>query len=322
MTKTKISLGVIAVTVLTVATLFLLPLPQKITVRTERATRGSLMDTLLLEGVMGYGEERPFVSLQNGIIRRVYVHKGDKVKKGQLLFLMDMEAEEAAMAMVTAEINRLDGMEDALGGLLASRRMELKAQQETLKASIGAKQIRAEKDGVMSLVCCREGDMITQGTVLGSMHGEEAGISAYITMELAARLDAGTPAFVLDENGKRLGVARLEHVKAPKQEESTGVIVHQLWFSTEAKCVPGKRLTLEVIRSLWEDEVLVPLEAVSKKNEVWLVEEGKASPVKVSLERQSEGYVAVPAQLEGKPVILRPDESKLTPGGAVEVEMP
>lgn len=317
MTKTKLSLGVIAVTVLTVATLFLLPLPKKNTVETVVTKRGMLADTLLLEGVVGYGDEETLVCLQSGTVQRVYVKPGEEVKKGQLLFLMDTAGEEKAMTVLAAEMDRLDRMEGGLGELLSLRRADLLTKQAELTGSIAAKQIRASRDGIVGLVCCREGDLVQQGTVLGSIHGEDLGISAGVTTDVARQLTVGTTAVLLDEQGEPIGMASLERMGAPTPGKETASAVHPLWFSAEGQKTPGRRLTLEVVCSLWEDEVLIPLEAVSEENEVWIVEEGKAVPVKISMERQSGGYAAGPEELEGKTVILYPGESGLKPGTKV-----
>ena len=320
MTKTKISLGVIAVTVLTVATLFLLPLPQKTTVETVVAERGMIADTLLLEGVVGYGDEEMLLCLQSGTVKRVYVAPGEKVQRGQLLFLMDTGGEELAMAALAAEMDRLEEMEktgEPLGELFSLRRAELLARQAELSGSIDAKQIRAVRDGVVGLVCCREGDAVMQGTVMGSIHGEDMGVSAYVTTDAARQLAVGTAAFLLNEEGERIGSATLEHVGPPIRGETTGSTAHPLWFSADCPKTPGRRLTLEVVRTLWENEVLVPLEAVSADNEVWMVENGRVETVRINTEKQSGSFAAGPETLDGKTLILLPDESGLKPGEKV-----
>lgn len=320
MKKTKLSLSVIAVTVLTVTTLFLLPLPQNTTVDTVVAQRGSLAETMLLEGVVGYGEEEMLVSLQSGTVERVYVKSGEKVRKGQLLFLMDTEGEELAMAALAAEMDRMNavgGENEGLRQLVALRQADLLAKQAELTGIIAAKQIRAGHDGIVGLVCCREGDRIPQGTVLGSIHGEKTGVSAYVTTDVARQLTAGTAAILLDEQGNRIGSAALEYIGPPSQGETAGETVHPLWFSAEGQNASGRRLTLEVVRTLWENEVLVPLEAITAENEVWTVENGRVMPVKISTERQSDGYAAGPEALEGKTLILWPGETGLKPGAKV-----
>ena len=64
MTRTQASLSVIAVTLATVTTLFLLPYTPKIPVQTAIVRRGEWTKTTLAEGVVQYRQQQPAVCLQ------------------------------------------------------------------------------------------------------------------------------------------------------------------------------------------------------------------------------------------------------------------
>ena len=89
MTRTQASLSVIAVTLATVTTLFLLPYTPKIPVQTAIVRRGEWTKTTLAEGVVQYRQQQPAVCLQGGVLRRVCAEEGVNFRKGKLLFALD-----------------------------------------------------------------------------------------------------------------------------------------------------------------------------------------------------------------------------------------
>lgn len=322
MSKTKVSIGVIAVTLLTVATLFLLPLPPRTEVKTAMVTRGEMLETLLLEGVVTYQDDQPLVSLGAGQIRQVCVKQGDQVQAGQLLFSMDTTEEEAAMTLLTQELGRLEDMDGAMQALMTQQRLEMYSQQAALKKSIAMKQVRAQQDGVMGPICCREGELVLEGTVLGSMHGEGLCVMAFARAEAMQSLESGAAAFLLDENGRRIGGAILERMGQPQQDALTGLTGYPLWFSLAEDLPLGQRVTVELVKQRWENQSLAPVEAVTGDGCLWVVEDGVARPVQVNVLRQDGDFVSVDGHLEGVRVILEPDETKLSPGRAVREGTP
>ena len=317
MSKTKVSIGVIAVTLLTVATLFLLPLPPRTEVKTAMVTRGEMLETLLLEGVVTYQDDQPLVSLGPGQIRQVYVRQGDRVEAGQLLFSLDTAEEEAAMTLLSQELSRLEGLDGTMQALMTRQRLELCSQQAALKGSIAMKQVRAQQDGVMGPICCREGELVLEGTVLGSMHGENLCVMAFARAEAVQGIEDGAAAFLLDESGRRIGGAVLMRMGQPQQDSLTGAAGYPLWFSLGEELPLGQRLTVELVKKRFQNQTLAPMEAVGSDGCLWVVEEGVARPVQVEVLRQDGDFVSVDDDLEGMRVILEPDRQKLSPGRAV-----
>lgn len=319
MTRSRISIGVIAVTLLTVATLFLLPLPRRAMVQTAEITRGEIMETLLLEGMVSYEGEEMLVSLEAGQIEQVFVNRGEQVQKGQLLFSLNTAEEEMAMSRLTSELGRLEALEDnaAVYELITGQRLELYAEQAMLRKSIALKQVRAQRDGVMGVVCCRAGEYVLEGTVLGSMHGESQCVMAFARSEAAQGLENGAAAWLLDDRGKRLGTAVLQRIGAPCADGRTGAAGHPLWFSLTEELPLGQRVTVELILRRWKDQTLVPIEAMTSEGCVWVVDNGVARPVMVDVIRQDGEYASIDAEMEGVRVILRPEEIRLSPGRAV-----
>ena len=76
----------------------------------------------------------------------------------------------------------------------------------------------------------------------------------------------------------------------------------------------GERVAVSLLRGSLNGVALVPLAAVSSRGEIWVVEDGKAAPVKLETEIYNEAYAAGPAELAGRRVILLPDRYELTEG--------
>lgn len=109
MTRTQASLSVIAVTLATVTTLFLLPYTPKIPVKTATIQRGNWTKTTLAEGVVQYRQQQPAVCLQGGVLRQICAGEGETVRKGQLLFALDTRQEEAALERLAAGRHAMEG---------------------------------------------------------------------------------------------------------------------------------------------------------------------------------------------------------------------
>ena len=67
-------------------------------------------------------------------------------------------------------------------------------------------------------------------------------------------------------------------------------------------------------------EVVVPVEAIDRSSQIWLVKEGKAQPVKLGNLQSDDEHVLVDEQFLGMQVILNPDQLELYEGMQVRVE--
>ena len=62
------------------------PVKNGIRVETAVIQPGELVQTVWLNGIVGYTDEQPYVSLKTGKINSIYVQIGDTVSEGDLLF--------------------------------------------------------------------------------------------------------------------------------------------------------------------------------------------------------------------------------------------
>ena len=232
MTRTQASLSVIAVTLATVTTLFLLPYTPKIPVQTAIVRRGEWTKTTLAEGVVQYQQQQPAVCLQGGVLRRVCAQEGENVRKGQLLFALDTSQEEAALERLSASRHAMEEAVSAFGqeAILwkLSEQLELESQEAALKQSITLKQIRAEQDGVMGPVYRQEGELLNAGELLAIVHSTEKNVAAVCRTTIVSKIGTGAEATIMDSKGQAVGEARLTAIGAPETDTSTGQSVQRL----------------------------------------------------------------------------------------------
>jgi len=328
MSKAKASLGVIIATVVTVMTLFFFPYTPKKAVRTCQVIRQDLYITEMLEGVVGYMNEQPLISLTDGQVSHVYVKPGDAVREGQLLFLLDMEMEMHSLAAVEQELyfrkeftmNNTYG--EALSYAAGDQLAQLHSMRQTLQSSIAVKQVRAATDSIVQSVYISEGDYVTAQSVLGVTRGEGIGITATRTYSSRREPVAGTSALLLTNRGELLGNAVLHELTAPTATADLHT-VQQMLFSPVSlmsnSLKPGDRLMIQAILEIFPDAALVPVEAVGSGNKLWIVEGDEVSCVAVDAQNRNDAFVAVPDELIGATVVLYPDEADLTRRSRVKV---
>ncbi|MEG0513492.1 MAG: biotin/lipoyl-binding protein [Clostridia bacterium] len=329
MQKTKASLGVIAATAITVLTLFLLPFTPKVAVRTVLPTRGDLIETIFLEGVICYQNEQPCVNLQAGLVKAVYANHGQRVKAGELLFCLDTTAEEQALGVLTKmnyereQAIQSMGEHAALEALSLQSTMDAKKMQAELQMQIESKQIRAQSDGVVGGVFTEKGAYVAAMSVLGTVRDERKCVTTVNHMQNGGNVAPNTAAELQSATGKKLGFATLKRIGAPTIDAQTAQYLQQLTFmpsdenALDAMEI-GDRVTVELLCNVSPNEVLVPLSAIGSGDKLWVVKDGAATPLRVDLNKRNEEYVCVSETLLGKRVILMPDESELYAGCAVK----
>ena len=321
MTKARASLWMFGMTFLTVSFMLLWPYTPKKIVTTATVQMGDLLQTILLAGTASYESERPIVSLLDGQIQRVHIIPGQRVQKGQLLFSLDTTAEEEMLAYVIKARIQQEQLyqEDALAAMAVQGITQLREKEKELRSRIEAAQIRAQQDGRVEQVYVQDGDYAKTAQFLGTLSGEQICICVAADTDTLRFAKIGSPA-VIKKNGKLAGMAVLDSLSAPVMEETTGAAAQQGVFRIldAGQINAGDRLTLEMLQNRTETAALVPISAVSRKNEVWIDEGGKAVPVSIDVSIRNDTWVAAGDELTGKKVILLPDLYELTPGCAVQ----
>ena len=301
MTKARASLWMMAAALAAAAGMLMTPYSPSVGVQTAVVARGDLLKTRLCSGVVSYAQQQPLVSLRAGRVQQVHVTAGQQVERGELLISMDVSRE----AQLLASMIRLRTQHPLA---LAAAGSEWLEKETELRMQLEAAQIRAEMNGIVHAVFVQDGDWVQPESMLGMVRGEEKCVTAMAQPSELAGITQGAAAAL--EGGGQTIPAVLARLNAP--EETAQQLVFQPSGTLEMKA--GEHVTVSLLHGCLEDVALVPLAAVNRRGEVWIVNDGKALPVKLEADEYNESYAAAPAELAGCRVILLPDRYELTDG--------
>ena len=313
MSRTRVSLLMMATAAITAAVLFSLPDTPVPVVRTAVIEKGDLVQSTFLSGVVGYLNEQPCVSPKTGSIEKVCAAAGQPVQKGELLFQLDTVLEEETLAACMQANSSRPGLGDAVSAVLPDGQLRMRQIETEARAGIAASRIRAGTDGVMQAVYVQTGAYVKQGDILGWMRGNEKCVQATGRMERLADARTGTAAVLSDGS-----LLALEQIGAPSADG-----IQQLTFLPSEEDAlsayePGDHVTVELWCSAETDLTLAPVEAFGTDGGMWLLQDGRAQYVKTDTAKRNTAWVAVPGEFAGMRVILHPDAHTLTPGCAVK----
>ena len=328
MRKTQASIWILAATVGTVALLFAMPIQQRTKVATETIRRGTFRQTLSVEGTVMYANQTVAVATSAGKVSHVLVQEGDEVRKGDLLCQMDTSVEEAAleqaMALQQQQIAAVSDLPQTATAFAVQMQAETIQQVQTMKAAIQLKQIRAQSDGVIEQVYARDEQYVAAASPLLSLRGQQPMLVATMLAQEALQLKRGMSAIISVE-GRTIGAAQVAAFQAPTT--INGVICQTVEFTVEQgqeallDCI-GKNVDIDIVCSVVNDAVLVPLEALSDEQTIWVIRDRTAVEISVEPdERNAETFVVAEA-LENETVVLHPDADKLYDGCAVKEAKP
>ncbi len=320
MNRARASLIVIAATFIASSIMFARPSDKQIQLKTAIVQEGDLIQSTVMACIVDYEQRQPSVAVYGGKVSQVYVKAGDRVSKGQLLMRIDTTSEEKLFAeMQQARFAReafLDSTAEPVAVLTASQSMEWLQSEEQLLQRIEAAQVRSQNDGIVEAVYVKPGEYVGIATVLCIIRSENRCLFATQSIQKSTLLPDTFA--LIQNNGQTVGTAMLSRVSLSEDR-----LMQQLCFvPTESGILEqvdiGSLLTLEIVDAKHTDVSLIPLAAINAAGEVWIVENQKASPIKISTTVRNSNYVAINEAWAGKRVILMPDEYALMQGCYVE----
>lgn len=316
MPRTRVSLLMIAVTFAAMTAFFLVPFTPRMAVHTVTAERGDLLRTLTLEGTVEYRHQQTCAALNAGVVEAVYVRPGQQVKKGDLLFALDASAQMEMLALWSK--GRYAQQQAA--EWMTVWQSDAGTERE-LRAQIEGSRIRADVDGVVRAVYVEKGDMVAEAGLLGVISGEEKCVSALACVQEVQGIDLGSAA-ILTKQGQS-SAATLSSLGAPVwstglAQSSQRLTLLPLYQEALADAGIGESIQTELLVQCLEDVTLIPIGAVDKQGQIWVVENGKAAPLSIDTTHRNESYVAGDSALAGARLILAPDECALWAGCPVK----
>jgi RND family efflux transporter MFP subunit len=246
-----------------------------------------------------------------GLVTRIFVKSGDRVKEGAPLVQINAERQQAAVASTQAnrggveaevqywrqQVKRFEALVEA--GAISrqeyeqaqtslrnaeSRLTSLDAQVRETQVAVRFARVTAPQSGVIGDIPIREGDRVTTSTVITTIDQNEA-LEAYIEvpLERAADLRVGLPVQLLDADGK-VAVTNPITFVAPRVEPGTQSVLAKVIL----KDAPAAMRVQQFI----------------KARIVWRTAPGVTVPV-VAVTRLSGQYFAYVAEPQGQGLVAR-----------------
>lgn len=274
-----------------------------------------------------------------GLIRRLFVRAGDRVRAGQALVQIDPDkqqasvtawqstraAREAEVAYASQQLARMRTLLDA-GAISRAELEQAETAHKTALAQLAAvdSQIResevqlqyyrvtAPSAGVVGEIPVRQGDRVTPSTAITTIDAG-GGLEAYIDvpLERAPALRPGLPVELLDGAGRPVATNPITFI-APRADDRTQSVLVK---STLRQVPPGARVEQYIrARIVWSHDaaLAVPVVAVNRVSGQYFVfvaepsESGfvaRQKPVTVG-EVVGEDYIVEAGLTEGQRIIV------------------
>jgi len=223
-----------------------------------------------------------------GFVEKVLVDVGDRVKKGQLLMVIDpkdliarkeslihqIEATKAQAWAAKRTYERLLALKD-VGGVTPQQLDMAKAQYEALENAVKALQaaikeidnnlryaeIRAPFDGVVAIKPVNKGDFVGPGSFLLAVDKPPYEVAVYLPEKLFGTVKVGQTLNV-EVNGKTVK-GKVKNV-APSVDPMSRSFLVKVSLPQTCKVVSGKSVYVEVPETKKAAVILIPKSAVFK----------------------------------------------------------
>lgn len=227
----------------------------------------------------------------DGIVRRIFVRAGDRVRAGDPLVQIDPEkqqalvstwestrvAREADIAFAKQQLDRMQTLHEA-GAVSRAELEQAETAYKTAQAQLNAIQsqiresqvelqyyrVTAPTTGVVGDIPVRVGDRVTPATLITTVDGGE-GLEAYINvpLERATDLRPGLIVDLLDSTGEVIASNPITFIAPRADDETQSVLV-----KTTLRSVPQGVRVMQYVRArvVWSNEpaLSVPIVAVNR----------------------------------------------------------
>ena len=314
----------LAMVVTTLVVFSLLQHNNETTVQTAIVGIGDFLQTVPMVGTIEYEQKQNCIALRNGKIARVCVEEGQRVKKDELLFVLETTAEENALAklsQVRYQHQLVQGMGRITDLMAAQNEYQLLAQEAELKQRIEASYARSQADGVVSAVYIKEGMYVEAAALSVVVRGEEKCVKASTDTSELTGINSGTTA-VLSRQGRVIGTGKVETVDEPLLMEEgcrQQVSLKMMDAGILDRYETGTTVSVELLTGVNQSQALIPMEAVDMNECVWWIEDNIVHAVKVDVSNHNRQFIALPSsEWEGRQVVLLPEQYELKDGCSVK----
>ena len=257
----------------------------------------------------------------SGRLLSIHFTEGQKVNKGQLLFKLDTDLQEAQLKQVQSDLEfakkdeqRKKALWEAKSisleeyELSQSKKMNLEAQAEVLRVQIEKGRITAPFSGTIGLREVSEGAFITSTTKLTSMaQNDRVKIDFAIGERYAATVKIGeTIKFRLASDTTK-HFAKI-YATAPSIDAQTRMLTLRAEVQAKTQLMPGSFVEIDYVLAANENSILVPATAlvpVLNGQKIWKIKNGVAAGLMIEPGLRSKQNVQIFGDIKpGDTIIL------------------
>jgi membrane fusion protein, multidrug efflux system len=295
-----------------------------------------LQDKIQTNGSILANEEVEIRSEISGRLIRLFFKESDFVRKGAALFQINNEDLKARLRKLQfnkklAEDNEFRQKKLLEKEAISQREYDIavntvntiQADIEDLQAQIAKYIVRAPFDGFLGLRYISEGAYISPATRITTLTNlNPAKIEFSIPAKYAQNVTKGSKVyFGIDDIGEKYEATVF--AIDPKIDPQTRTLqLRATAPNPNKKLIPGAFVKIELILKTKNGAILIPTEAIIPEaggSKVFIVENGKAKPIKVTLGVRGEKNVEVLEGLSKGDTLITIGTLQVKPDGEVEI---
>ena len=245
--------------------------------------KGDIRLVAALSGRLAYQDETVAFSVIPGIVDEILVREGERVAKGQALIRL-----------------KEDGLERAAAVWAQQEKLQETASSQDMQRLLQSAVIRSPGNAVVRQVLTAENMPVGAGAAVVTLSSSEQLIVCTAAEADAAKIRMGMDA-ELYLNGGMIGKAEVAEVSDLAADAMTGRLVSQITLRPDQRLdLPsGAAVEADVLLEEHEYVNILPLEAITDRDTVWWVHEGRCTeiPAEIVLSDEISAWVKLPEGL-------------------------
>ncbi len=291
-------------------------------------------------GAMGILEASEELTIESEVTARIDAlgfEEGEAVAQGQMLVRQvsdDLQAQRRAAdrerQFLETEVQRRqqvyerDGIPRREVDEVETELALIEARLDELEAEIAKREVRAPFDGVVGLRHVSPGAVLSaQQAVATVRQVDPLALRFSVPARHARQVEKGQEVYFVLDDGREIERAEVTRTESALSQGSRMLRVEAEVENEGRGLVPGLPVRLRLVLGEAEESVVVPASAIVQSAEgpsAWVVEEGKAKEVEVTLGERRSDRVQIKEGLEEGDELIRVGYDVLNEGDAVDPE--
>jgi len=250
--------------------------------------RGDVHQTIPLTGHIAYTDEHFAYAGMSGRIQRICVQPGDRLAANEALLRLDASTHERMMDAMMASVQSMDHLPDVVG-------------LPELQAETQGSVVRTERPCTVRQLLVEENHLVAAGTPVARLTSHQQEIVCQTALVDADRIEPGMWAWITVDGEKR-AYAAVETIGETKVNQLTGLASRTVTLSPDQHIdLPeGSLVDVDVYLSGSDDVLSLPLEAITERNTVWWIHDGRCTeiPAQIVMTDEMRAWVDLPEGIE------------------------